>query len=225
MCASAQVTALERLGLSRWPQHLGLARAPRCRISTSTVRGLSFTKPVKLVSTYKEAYDRAVFYYPDEIERNEQWQRYLELEAAGAAEDADMYRLRLLETTQMMLPPYKGQNLRGKAKVNEEARYQTLFTDEFWTDETRQSFVLIAVLPDGFNQNKYEAHSRDLFQQLYTKNRSSAMKVDGGDGAGEDKLVFSIKRPLEPSVDYATMNHAQLVTLLKDETSSKDAMQ
>ena len=42
-------------------------------------RGLSFTKPVKLVSTYKEAYDRAIFYYPDEIERNEQWQRYLDI--------------------------------------------------------------------------------------------------------------------------------------------------
>ena len=188
-------------------------------------RGLSFAKPVKLVSTYLEAYDRAIYYYPDEIERSEQWQRYLELEAAGAAEDADMYRLRLMETTPMMLPPYKGENLRGKAKITEEARYQTLFTDEFWTDETRQAFVLIAALPDGFNQNKYEAHSRELFQQLYTKNRASAMKVDGGGGAGDDKLVFSIKRPLEPSVDYAKLNHAQLVTLLKEETASKDAMQ
>ena len=131
---------------------------------------------MKLVSTYKEAYDRAIFYYPDEIERSEQWQRYLELEAAGAAEDSDLYRLSLLETTSMMLPPYRGQNLRGKPTVTEEARYQTLFTNEFWTDETRQSFVLIAALTDDFYQNKYKAHSRDLFQQLYAKQRTSAMK-------------------------------------------------
>ena len=115
--------------------------------------------------------------------------------------------------------------MRGKPKVTEEARYQTLFTDEFWTDENRQSFVLIAVLLDEFNQNKYEAHSRELFQQLYTKNRASAMKIDGGGAAGDDKLAFNIKRPLEPSVDYATLNHAQLVTLIKDEILSKDAMQ
>jgi hypothetical protein len=186
-------------------------------------RGLSFTKPVKLVSDYREAYDRAIYYYPDEIERNEQWQRYLELEAAGAAEDSDVYRLRLLETTPMMLSPYNGQNLRGKPKVTEDARYQTLFTDEFWNDEIMQAFVLIAALPYGFNQNKYETHSRELFQQLYTKNRTaSAMKIDGGDGS-EDK--FRIKRPLEPAVDYDTMNHAQLITLIKDETSTKDAMQ
>ena len=51
------------------------------------------------------------------------------------------------------------------------------------------------------------------------------MKIDGGDGAGDDKLAFGIKRPLEPSVDYATLNHAQLVTLIRDETLSKDAMQ
>jgi hypothetical protein len=84
-----------------------------------------------LVSDYREAYDRAIFYYPEEIERNEQWQRHLELEEAGAAEDSDAYRLRLLEMTPMMLSPYKGLNLRGKVKVNEEARYQTLFTYEF----------------------------------------------------------------------------------------------
>ena len=188
-------------------------------------RGLSFAKPVKLVSDYREAYDRDIFYYPDEIEPNEQWQRYLELEAAGAAEDSDTYRLRLLETTPMMLSPYKGLNTRGKLKVTEEARYQTLFTDEFWTDETRQTFVLIAVLPSDFNQNKYEAQSRALFQQIYSKNRNSmAMKIEDNTGAaGEDK--FRIKRPLEPAADYAKMNHAQLVTLLRDETSSKDAMQ
>ena len=44
------------------------------------------------------------------------------------------------------------------------------------------------------------------------------MKIDGGAGAGDDKLAFSIKRPLEPSVDYATLNQAELVTLIKDET-------
>ena len=32
------------------------------------------------MSDYRDAYDRATFYYPDEIERAEQWQRYLELE-------------------------------------------------------------------------------------------------------------------------------------------------
>ena len=93
--------------------------------------GFSVAKPVKLVSEYREAYDRAIFYFPDEIERNEQWQRYLELEGAGAAEDSDTYRLRLLEITQMRLSPYKGLNLRGKVKVNEEARYQNMFTYEF----------------------------------------------------------------------------------------------
>ena len=94
-------------------------------------RGLSFAKPVKLASDYRGAYDRANFYYPDAIEGNEQWQRYLELEGAGAAEDSDTYRLRLLEITQMRLSPYKGLNLRGKVKVNEEARYQNMFTYEF----------------------------------------------------------------------------------------------
>ena len=70
----------------------------------------------------------------------------------------------------MMLSPYKGLNLRGTVNVTEEARYQTLFTDEFWTDEVRQNFVLLVVLPDDFNQNKYESKSRALFQQLYSKN-------------------------------------------------------
>ena len=55
-------------------------------------RDLSFVNLLRLVSDYRDAYDRATFYYPDEIERAEQWQRYLELEQAGAAEDSDTYR-------------------------------------------------------------------------------------------------------------------------------------
>ena len=133
-------------------------------------------------------------------------------------EDSNQYRMRLLETTPMVLSPYKGLNMRGKVKVTEGSRYQTLFTDEFWTDETR-NFVLLAALPEDFNQNKYEAQICALFQQLYSKNRAaSTMKV----GGEEDK--FKIKRPLEPAADYAETNRAQLVTLLKDEDSSKDAM-
>jgi hypothetical protein len=198
------------MAMCQYPDSLGKYRhvvgsrtswlIPYATYAHAQKRGLSFAKPVKLVSTYKEAYDRAAFYYPDEIERSEQWQRYLELEAAGAAEDSDLYRLRLLETTPMMLPPYRGQNLRGKPKVTEEARYQTLFTDESWTDEIRQSFVLTAVLPDDFNQNKYEAHSRDLFQQLYTKQRAAAMKIDGGGmSQGRVRWVHPKPRLLEVS--------------------------
>ena len=63
------------------------------------------------------------------------------------------------------------------------------------------NFVLLAVLPDDFNQNKYESESRALFQQLYSKNRTaSAMKIDGA-----EEHNFSIKRPLEPAGDYAGM--------------------
>ena len=41
----------------------------------------------------------------------------------------------------MMLPPYKGLNVRNEAKVTEEARYQTLFIDEFLNDESRQVYI------------------------------------------------------------------------------------
>ena len=51
------------------------------------------------------------------------------------------YRLRLMEVTPMMLPPYKGLNVRNEAKVTEEARYQTLFIDEFLNDESRQVYI------------------------------------------------------------------------------------
>ena len=46
------------------------------------------------------------------------------------------------------------------------------------------------------------------------------MKVDDA-----EEQNFSIKGPLEPTADYAGMNHAQLVTLLQDEASNKDVMQ
>ena len=97
-------------------------------------RDPSSVKPVKLVADYRDAYDRAIFYYPDETERLEQWTRFLELHEAGAAEDSNVYRLRLMEMTPMMLPPYKGVNARKSSKITEEARYQTLYTDEFWND-------------------------------------------------------------------------------------------
>jgi uncharacterized protein YajQ (UPF0234 family) len=81
--------------------------------------------------------------------------------------------------------------------------------------------VLLVVLQDDFNQNKYDAQRRALFQQLYSKNRAATvMKVDDAEEGN-----FRIKGPLEPTADCAGMNHAQLVNLLKDEASSKDAMQ
>ena len=87
--------------------------------------------------------------------------------------------------------------------------------------------MLIAQLPDGFNQNKYESQSRALFIQMYNKNKQNAsciaMKIEDDAAAGEDR--FRIKRPLEPDVDCTKLNHAQLVTKLNDEISSKDAMQ
>ena len=56
---------------------------------------------------------------------------------------------------------------------------------------------------------------------MYSKNKTaSAMKIDDA-----EEQNFSIKRPLEPTADYAGMGHAQLAALLKDEASSKDAMQ
>ena len=110
------------IAMCQYPENLGKYRHIICFRSSLLIllvayahaqkRGLSFAKPVKLVSDYREAYDRANYYYPDVMERNEQWQRYLELEAAGAAGDSDTYKLRLLEMTPMMISPYKGLNLR-----------------------------------------------------------------------------------------------------------------
>ena len=120
---------------------------PFASYAHAQTRDLSFVKLVKLVADHREAYDRATFYYPDEIERLEQWSRFLELQEAGAAQDSDVYRLRLIKMTPMVLPPYKGVNTRKSGKIAEEARYQTLYTDGFWNDEQRQSFVLISQLP------------------------------------------------------------------------------
>ena len=56
-------------------------------------RDLSFpnTFPIKLVTNYREAWDRCCFYYADEEERAVQWNNLLLLIRAGAEEDTEEY--------------------------------------------------------------------------------------------------------------------------------------
>ena len=53
------------------------------------------------------------------------------------------------------------------------------------------TFVLIAQLPDDFNQSKYESQSRALFIQMYSKNKlnasSMALRQTHGEGTEHDR--------------------------------------
>ena len=73
----------------------------------ATGRDLSFPHlfPIKLVSNYREAWDRCCFYYPDEEERAIQWNNLLLLIKAGAEEDTDEYRKVVAQLTPMLIPP------------------------------------------------------------------------------------------------------------------------
>ena len=132
----------------------------------ATGRALSFPHlfPIKLVSNYREAWDRCCFYYPDEEERAIQWNNLLLLIKAGAEEDTDEYRKLAAQLTPMLIPPFNGANSR-LLKVIEDVRYQTLWTDLHWTDGIKLKYILEGVLPDDFNLSQYYKESREMLIQ------------------------------------------------------------
>ena len=95
-------------------------------------------------------------------------------------------------------------------------RYQTLWTDEHWSDAIKEKYILESVLPDDFVLSVYYAASRDMLaQQSNKKSKPKLKKVLTGCPA-ED---YRVKRVHEPTVDLKTLNKTQLVAevLKRDE--------
>ena len=92
----------------------------------ATGRDLSYNKPLKLVCNYREAWDRCIYYYEDEVERLWQWRNFLMQLEAGAADDKDDYRKLVAQLSPMLIPPFKGTNTRTK-QVTADVRYATSY--------------------------------------------------------------------------------------------------
>ena len=51
----------------------------------------------------------------------------------------------------MLIPPFNGVNSRV-SKVTADVKYQTLWTDEQWTDEVKLKYIMESELPDPWLQ-------------------------------------------------------------------------
>ena len=96
----------------------------------ATARDLSFVSlmPVLHVSTLRQAYDRCIFYYPEETERAYQWNIGLQLIRAGAERDAPEYRLLASTITDMYIPPFEGMHTRP-SRAHKLIRHQAIFLE------------------------------------------------------------------------------------------------
>ena len=180
----------------------------------ATGRDLSFPHlfTIKLVTNYREAWDRCCFYYADEKERAIQWGRLLQLIDAGAEEDADEYRQLAAQFTGMLIPPWNGVNSR-LSEVTAAVKYQTLWTDANWTDEIKLKYIMESELPEDFCLSIYYAESREMLIQDSARKAKTKMKVKKVE-TGCPAEEFRVKRLLDPAVDPTKLNHARLVTLV-----------
>ena len=122
------------------------------------------------------------------------------------------YRKLAAQLTPMRIPPWNGVNTRLN-EVTAAVKYQTLWTAANWTDEIKMKYIMHSEFPKDFNLSVYYAESRELLIQDSTKKAKPRTRVKKVEGCPAED--FRVKRLPEKHVDPATLNHAQLLTIIE----------
>ena len=76
-------------------------------------------------------------------------------------------------------------------------------------------YIMQSELPKDFNLTVYYAESRELLTQGSARKTRARTRVENVEVEGCTAEDFRVKMLLEKPVDPATLNHAQLLTLIE----------